>query len=105
TAGEQSLLPIVEMLEGFEAPAASWERDILPARLSRYDPAWLDALCLSGRVVWARLSPQRPAPDSLPGAGPVRSTPIALLSRGRLPAWRALVRRPDGGRGPSTEAG
>ncbi|HYS04926.1 MAG TPA: DEAD/DEAH box helicase [Candidatus Dormibacteraeota bacterium] len=103
--GAQSLQTIVEMLEGFEAPAAAWERDILPARLSRYDPAWLDALCLSGRVVWARLSPPRPAPDSPPGAGPVRSTPIALLSRGRLSAWRALTLRPDGGREPSTEAG
>jgi ATP-dependent Lhr-like helicase len=102
--GARSLPPIVEMLEGFEAPAVAWERDILPARLSRYDPAWLDALCLSGRVVWARLSPPRTPPGTRPGAGPVRSTPIALLARGRLSAWRALTLRPEGGRARSTEA-
>jgi ATP-dependent helicase Lhr and Lhr-like helicase len=105
TEGPQGLQPVVEMLEGFEAPAASWERDLLPARVARYDPAWLDALCLSGRVVWARLSPARPAADGSPAVAPVRATPIALLSRTRLPAWFALARRPEEERPPSSEAG
>lgn len=85
------------MLEGFEAPAASWEGDLLPARLERYDPAWLDALCLSGRVVWGRFSPARSDPGPEPGSararasGPVRTTPITLLLRPRLPEWTPLL--------------
>ncbi|PYT37939.1 MAG: ATP-dependent DNA helicase, partial [Acidobacteria bacterium] len=94
--GPESLRTLVEMLEGFEAPAAAWEGDILPARLTRYDPSWLDALCLSGRVVWARVSPSRPAPDAPRASGPVRSTPIALLLRGHLPFWASLARRAGG---------
>src|SRR5262245_53885163 len=102
--GPLGLQTLVEMLEGFESPAAAWEGDILPARLARYDPAWLDGLCLSGRVVWARLSPPRPAPDRSRRSGPVRATPIALLSRGNLSHWASLARRPDGGPALSSDA-
>src|SRR5204863_421521 len=55
--GPESVRAIIEQLEGFEAPAAAWEGELLPSRLAEYDPAWLDALCLSGEVVWARLTP------------------------------------------------
>ena len=55
--GPESLKAIIEQLEGVEAPAAAWEGELLPARMVEYDPAWLDALCLSGEVVWARLTP------------------------------------------------
>src|ERR1051325_2597531 len=51
--GPESVRAIIEQLEGFEAPAAAWEGELLPSRLVEYDPAWLDALCLSGEVVWA----------------------------------------------------
>ena len=54
--GPESLKAIIEQLEGL-APAAAWEGELLPARMVEYDPAWLDALCLSGEVVWARLTP------------------------------------------------
>src|SRR5262249_42522859 len=54
--GPDALASILERLEGFEAPAMAWETEILPARMPRYDPAWLDALCLTGRVAWMRLS-------------------------------------------------
>src|SRR6266542_4870466 len=60
--GPESVRAIIEQLEGFEAPAAAWEGELLPSRLVDYDPGWLDALCLSGEVVWARLTP--PAPPS-----------------------------------------
>ncbi len=102
--GPQSLQEVVERLEGFEAQASAWEGDILPARLARYDPAWLDALCLSGRVVWARLSPPRPAPDAARGSHPVRATPIALLQRNGLAAWASLARPSDAGQAPSYDA-
>src|ERR1044072_2177012 len=55
--GPESLKAIIEQLEGVEAPAAAWEGELLPSRLVEYDPPWLDALCLSGEVVWARLTP------------------------------------------------
>jgi ATP-dependent Lhr-like helicase len=46
--GPESVRAIIDQLEGFETPAAAWEGELLPARLVEYDPAWLDALCLSG---------------------------------------------------------
>ena len=55
--GPLAVPEIVEQLAGFEAPAAAWEREILPARLASYSPALLDAACLAGRVAWARLTP------------------------------------------------
>ena len=54
--GPDALDAIIAQLQGFEAPAASWESELLPARLENYEFTWLDDLCLSGRTVWARLS-------------------------------------------------
>jgi ATP-dependent Lhr-like helicase len=54
--GGDGLRAIVEQLEGFELQPKAWEREILPARMDRYDPALLDGVCLSGDVAWARLS-------------------------------------------------
>ncbi len=88
--GVQSLAAVIEQLEGFEVPAVAWEADVLPARLHDYEAGWLDSLCLSGRALWARLD--RPASAT---AGPVRSTPIALLTRKNNPLWQSL-RRDDG---------
>ncbi len=87
--GADALAGIVSQLEGFEAPAAAWETEILPARVNEYDPAWLDELSLSGRVVWTRLAAPRPAGDRRPS--PVRTTPIALLGRRNLAVWNALA--------------
>jgi len=89
--GPQSLAAALEQLEGFEIPAIAWERDVLPARLKAYDPAWLDTLCLSGRVLWARLDAPRGTV-----AGPVRTTPIALLTRADFPLWRSLSQQQRG---------
>ena len=55
--GEEAVLAAIEQLEGFEAPAAEWERSLLPSRVSNYDPRWLDNLCLAGIVGWGRISP------------------------------------------------
>jgi ATP-dependent helicase Lhr and Lhr-like helicase len=95
--GPDSLAAIVGQLEGFEAAAGSWESEILPARLSGYDPVWLDDLCLSGRVAWARLRPRSPRPeDAGRGATPVRSTPITLLARRNAALWALLSPASDG---------
>ena len=95
--GPQSLLALIEQLEGFEAPAAAWEGEIFPSRLLEYNPAWLDALCLSGEVVWARLTPATPAKNGIEktrGSGPVRSTPIALLRRKDFALWNSAFPSP-----------
>ncbi|HEU4487779.1 MAG TPA: helicase-related protein, partial [Actinomycetota bacterium] len=55
-AGRSGLLAIVEQLQGFEIPAGAWEEAILPSRVEQYRPDLLDAVCLSGEVVWGRLS-------------------------------------------------
>jgi len=92
--GPDSVRAIIDQLEGFEAPAAAWEGELLPARLVEYDPAWLDALCLSGEVVWARLTPPIRSTategDRSRGSGPVRNTPIALLRRKNFALWNAV---------------
>ncbi|CAN5606867.1 DEAD/DEAH box helicase [soil metagenome] len=93
--GPQSLLALIEQLEGFEAPASAWEGEIFPSRLVEYDPAWLDALCLSGEVVWARLTPgaSKNGPEKS-RSGPVRSTPIALMRRKEFSVWNSVFPRP-----------
>jgi ATP-dependent Lhr-like helicase len=88
--GQAGLAGLLEQLEGFEVPAAAWEGEILPARMAEYDPAWLDALCLSGRWSWARLTPPKLGPENGSSPRPIRSTPIALLQRRNLSMWNQL---------------
>jgi ATP-dependent helicase Lhr and Lhr-like helicase len=91
----ESLAALISQLEGFEAPAAAWEGEIFPSRMIDYDPAWLDSLCLSGQVMWARLTTPRPGPERLKSSGPVRATPIALLNRKNLSLWAPLFPQPS----------
>ena len=55
--GTDGLLQILRQLQGYEMSGASLEREVLARRVSRYDPEMLDRLCLSGEVMWGRLSP------------------------------------------------
>jgi ATP-dependent Lhr-like helicase len=87
--GVESLAAVIAQLEGYEIPAAAWESDVLAARLNEYDPHWLDSLCLSGRALWARLQPAKSA-----GATPVRSTPVALVTRRNWGLWNTLATAP-----------
>jgi ATP-dependent Lhr-like helicase len=75
--GAEGLRAVVAQLDGVELPARAWERDVLPARVDRYEPAMLDMLCLTGDVAWARLSS---GPTQVVGA-----TPIALYMRAARP--------------------
>jgi ATP-dependent Lhr-like helicase len=84
--GPDALAAVLANLEGFEAPTIAWESEILPARLQNYDFTWLDDLCLSGRAGWARLAKPKQSENSR-RAGPVRSTPIALVTRRNMPIW------------------
>jgi ATP-dependent Lhr-like helicase len=90
--GAEALRSVLEMLEGFEAPAAAWEGDILSSRMREYDHAWLDTLCLSGSAVWARIKAQN-APSKKPG--PIKTTPVTIVRRANLGTWRKFA--PDPG--------
>ncbi|HKV96211.1 MAG TPA: DEAD/DEAH box helicase [Gammaproteobacteria bacterium] len=94
--GSAALAAALEQLEGFSAPAAAWEADILRARVNDYAPYLLDQLCAGGAVAWLRLNRSHNA-DGERHAGPVRNTPIAFVSREALPHWRALAGSPDEG--------
>jgi ATP-dependent Lhr-like helicase len=79
--GSESVWRVVSELEGFESAASSWEGALLPCRVADYQPGWLDTLCLSGRMVWGRVS--RPL-----GTRSLRSlstTPMVLSSREAWP--------------------
>lgn len=91
--GPDAVASIVAQLEGFEAPAAAWETEILPARVNEYEPAWLDDLSRAGRVVWARIAPLATTGERAPA--PVRTTPIVLASRRHFGLWSRLARNGD----------
>ncbi len=89
--GEDGLRAILQQLQGYEISAAAWESDVLAKRVAGYAPELLDRLCLSGEVVWGRLSPHPafdPAGrDTEPDAGarrrvrPTRAAPLAIFLR------------------------
>ncbi|MGH7407741.1 MAG: Lhr family helicase, partial [Candidatus Methylomirabilales bacterium] len=97
--GRPGLLQVLGQLQGLELPAPAWERDVLPARIAQYNPADLEALCLSGEVAWARLRLQlstpvpgeEPAGDARRRAGrrqaPTRSAPLTFVLREDLPVF------------------
>jgi ATP-dependent Lhr-like helicase len=88
--GPDALDAIIGQLQGFEAPAAAWEAEILPLRLADYEFTWLDDLCLAGRAIWTRLTP--PAPTSgAPSANVIRTTPVTLLPRRTASVWTRLA--------------
>jgi ATP-dependent Lhr-like helicase len=101
--GRAGLAEVIEQLQGSEWPAGEWER-VLTARVHSYRPEWLDDLCLSGEVVWGRLSlieravaaGDRPDEESAAWAGktPSRRTPITFMLRQDLP-WLLQAHRGD----------
>jgi ATP-dependent Lhr-like helicase len=78
------LLEVIRQLQGFEIPAAAWEAHVLPARIAQYNPEFLDRLCLSGEVMWGRLS-EHPALEREHAAArkvrPTRAAPVSLFLR------------------------
>ena len=89
-SGPEALPAVLAQLEGFEAPAALWEAEVLPARVKDYASSWLDDLCTAGRTMWTRL---RPLANGTQGGGrsSLRTTPILLLPRRAAPTWSRLA--------------
>jgi ATP-dependent Lhr-like helicase len=84
--GSDALGGLLSQLEGFEAPAAAWEAEIIPARSAAASETAIDGDPVAGLVA------ARPAPS------PIRSTPIVLLARRNAAAWSSLVGPSDAGR-------
>ncbi|MBV8244953.1 MAG: DEAD/DEAH box helicase, partial [Candidatus Eremiobacteraeota bacterium] len=81
--GIDGTLQIVRQLEGYEVPAAAWETQILPLRVTGYRAEYLDRLCISGEVMWGRLS-AHPALEDDERSRRIRPTklaPVALFTR------------------------
>jgi ATP-dependent Lhr-like helicase len=91
--GKRGVLEAIAQLQGFEVAASAWERDVLPQRIANYDPRWLDELCLSGDVAWARLS-LRKSNGMTRSSTPSRATPISLVLRRDLGWLLEAVRGP-----------
>jgi ATP-dependent helicase Lhr and Lhr-like helicase len=51
-AGVDRLREVLVPLQGIALAPEVWERDVLPRRVGAYSPAWMDALCAAGEVVW-----------------------------------------------------
>ncbi len=101
--GPKALDGVVAQLEGFEAAAAAWESEILPARLADYEPGWLDERCLAGHIAWMRLRPRNGRSNGGGRPAPLRTTPITLLPRRHAGAWTSLTPR-DAAAHPSHRA-
>jgi ATP-dependent Lhr-like helicase len=94
--GRDGVAAVIEQFQGSEWPAGEWER-VLANRVHAYRSEWLDDLCLSGGVVWGRLSLVEPATDEVEpvistGKTPSRRTPITFMLRQDLP-WLLQAHR------------
>ncbi|HEY6101065.1 MAG TPA: DEAD/DEAH box helicase, partial [Anaeromyxobacter sp.] len=85
--GRDGLLRVIERLEGFEAAAGAWERELLTARVADYERRLLDELCLAGEVAWGRFAVV-PGVEEAPRRrnAPTRNAPVTLALREDL-AW------------------
>ena len=86
--GPEALQQVLEMLEGYESPAAAWETDIIPSRVEDYDPSWLDVLCMAGRIRWNRFN--TPKKQAGVQKSPVKTTPIAIVDRSNTFLWKTI---------------
>jgi ATP-dependent Lhr-like helicase len=83
--GREGILQVIGKLQGLELPAPAWERDVLPARVARYNRSDLEQLCLSGVVAWGRLGLRGDTPEDgeIPRRrlAPTRSASLGLVLR------------------------
>jgi len=98
--GPEGVQAVLELLDGYDLPAAAWEPQVLALRVKDYDPHWLDQLCFTGRVGWGRLSP-RQNQNGRPGS-PVRSSPVSVFARQNLAEWLELSGIPSSENAPDT---
>lgn len=81
-SGANGVYQVLSQMQGLDIPSISWERDILPGRVDKYQAEWLDELCLAGEVGWGRLFPPKRDPErSRPMASLTRVAPISIFLR------------------------
>ncbi len=80
-AGPAGLARAIEQLQGWEAAVASWEPNLLGARVANYQTPWLDAMCHDGELQWLRLSPRVMEDPNQTSRGPSKATPVSLVFR------------------------
>jgi len=99
-SGVSGLTDTVAQLQGWHAAAASWEPDLLSARLSDYRAETLDRRSLAGDLTWGRL-----VTATSGGIRPTatKSTPITLALRDDLD-WLLLAHRGLGHRAEPGES-
>ncbi|MBI3547951.1 MAG: DEAD/DEAH box helicase [Elusimicrobia bacterium] len=84
--GRLGLYEAVGQLQGFDLAAAAWDAEVLPGRVQKYQPEWLDTLSFSGELLWSRLRPPKRAEELEPSpSGMTRVAPISLAFRSDLP--------------------
>lgn len=88
--GPEALVSVLAQLEGYEAPALSWESELLPARVRGYSIQWLDDLCTAGRSLWTRLRPSQGEAGVRANLS-LRATPIVVLPRRSALPWKQLA--------------
>lgn len=100
--GPHGVAEVIGQLQGLQLPAASWEREVLPARVAGYLPSMLDELCLNGTVVWGRLFPGRKEEADAEDIettkahrsnAPNRNTTLSVMLREDLP-WLLKLAKP-----------
>ncbi|MEJ8568345.1 DEAD/DEAH box helicase [Elongatibacter sediminis] len=82
----------LERLEGWVAPLASWENQLLASRCRNYRPEALDQCFLSGQVCWFR-----PPQGASERQQIIAATPIGIVQRAHARLWQS-------GPAPSDEA-
>ncbi|MFL2546664.1 MAG: DEAD/DEAH box helicase [Candidatus Rariloculaceae bacterium] len=87
--GGEALAAILSELQGLALPAAAWERELLPSRLTDFGSDLVDQLSNAGSLVWFR--PRSVVSKSAQRTRTVASSPIAIVPRSALPHWRILT--------------
>ncbi|HLR95902.1 MAG TPA: DEAD/DEAH box helicase [Jiangellaceae bacterium] len=89
--GPDGVLQVIEQLGGVAVPASAWESLVLPARVSEYNPAWLDELTSSGEVLWAGHAPLG-TQDGWVSMHLAEQAALTLPERAEDAAWSGLHR-------------
>jgi len=95
--GPDAVRRALDRLQGFAAPAATWESSLLAQRVNGYLPVYVDECLASGEYAWMRPAGPNGKVSSGRKSGPVRNTPITLINRAELSAWAPLFARDAAG--------
>jgi Lhr-like helicase len=81
------LFETIAQLQGIDIQAAAWEPEVLTSRVEGYKREWLDELCFTGEVSWARLfPPNHTERKARPMVAISKFAPISLFLREDL-SW------------------